>query len=110
MTASQTVGDPAQPASIFFLNADGSIAVKPPTPDSVPVWTNDEPTIQTVVSSANGMSAMILALAPGSDVVRASFTVGGVPYTCEIPVTVRAPALRPASAGIMFGTMPLSTG
>jgi hypothetical protein len=110
VTATQTVGDPAQTITFYFRNSDGSVVVKPPIPDAPPIWTNDAPLVQTITPAPDGMSAQALALTAGSDVVRASCKVGGVPYTAEEPVTVQPPAIRPASAALAFGGAVLSTG
>jgi len=74
--------------SIAFLDQHGNPMLVPPVPDSPPTWTQTTPATATLAVAADGMSATETALAPGSDVVTLTVTVGGATFSATLPLSV----------------------
>lgn len=92
-----TVGHSAA-LSIVYLDQNGNPMLTTPTPDPAtppatnPTWT-DAPSaagVDTLTSNADG-TATLAALAPGSDNVSVTVTVGGVAFSASLAVAVAAP-------------------
>ena len=69
LTATQQVT-----ASLVFKDRKGNVVANPEM-DGVPAWTTSDETVATVVPSADGLSALIVAGAPGSGRVVAQVDV-----------------------------------
>lgn len=76
--------------TITFNDQNGNSMLVTPTPDSAPVWTSSTAATETLVASADGLSAVGTPLAVGTDVVGLTLAVGGVTYTASQNVTVTA--------------------
>jgi hypothetical protein len=76
--------------SISYLDANGNPLLTTPTPDSPPTWANTTPATETLVASADGLSANTTALAPGTDAVSLTVVVGGATFSASLSVEVDA--------------------
>ena len=74
--------------SIVYLDANGNPMLTTPTPDSPPVWTDSTPATGGLVVSADGLTAVETAIAPGSDTVNLTVVVGGVSFAASQAITV----------------------
>ena len=74
--------------TIAFLDQHGNPMLIPPVPDSMPTWTQTNPETATLTVAADGMSAAEVAVAPGTDVVTLTVTVGGSTFSAALPLTV----------------------
>lgn len=78
--------------TISFLDQNGNPMLVTPTPDSKPSWTNapvpggDD----TLTVAADGMSAVLAAVAVGQDVVTLTVIVGGKSFTATDAITITA--------------------
>ena len=89
MSTSVTVGHVID-FSILYVDTAGNPMLTPVTPDSPPVWTNVPSAADTFAASADGTTAVLTAVAAGSDTVGLTVIVGGVTYTASDLVTVNA--------------------
>lgn len=90
-TVTVTVGHQVN-CAIEYLDQNGNPMLVTPTPDSPPTWT-DAPSPAgdvTFTVGAGGLTATDVAVAPGTDVVSVSLSVGGVPFTAQLGVTIAA--------------------
>lgn len=76
--------------AIAFLDANGNPMLTAPTVDSPPVWGNTTPATETLVASADGLSAVATSVAPGTDAISLTVLVGGVSYAASLSVEVDA--------------------
>jgi hypothetical protein len=78
--------------TILYLDTNGNPMLTTPVPDSPATWTNSpsDPSVDTFSVAADGNSAQLNALAPGTDTVNLSVTVGGTAYTASLAVEVDA--------------------
>lgn len=91
MTTNVTVGHQVD-YSYEFVDVNGNPMQTPPTPDHNPTW-SDSPSaagVDTFTPAANGATAVVQALAAGSDTVSFSVSVGGVAYTASDQVLIAA--------------------
>ena len=79
--------------SILYVDTTGAPMLTPVTPDSPPIWTDAPatPPVDTFTPSADGMTAVLSATAPGADTVSLSVTVAGVQFTATDQVVINAP-------------------
>lgn len=87
--------------AIGYLDAQGNPMMTAPVPDSPPAWSNSTPATGTLVASADGMTAVETAVAPGSDIVSLSLVVGGVKFGATQGLIVVAPAQVLTSIAIL---------
>jgi hypothetical protein len=78
--------------AIVFLDQNGNTISPPPTPDSPPSWSDTTPPTGTLTEAVGDLTASEVAVAPGTDTVSVSLTVGGVSFSASLPITVTAPA------------------
>lgn len=86
---------------IEVLDQRGNPMVTPPVFDAPPVWTDTTPATETVAAAANGQSATGTPIAPGTDTVSTSFTIGGKAFSASLNVEVDAAPQVPTSAIII---------
>lgn len=101
---------PGHSATLSFtiLDQNGNPFVTPPVPSQPPVWANtpSDPPIDTFTPAADGLSAQLVANAPGGDTVTLSLNVpdpvSGNPIglTALLSVTISAAAQIPTSVVI----------
>ena len=75
-----------------------------PVPDSTPTW-SDSPSaagVDTFTSSADGSTALLQALAPGSDTVSLAVVFQGVTFTATDLVTIAAVVVPFVPAGVQI--------
>ncbi len=81
-----TVGDVRKGKAVFTHDAI------PARVDDVPVWSSTNPSVLTVVGSDDGMSATVMAVAPGDAMITLTATAGGVALSAmPFDVTVTLP-------------------
>lgn len=91
MSTSVTVGHKVD-YSFIYVDTNGNPMLTPVTPDAPPVWT-DAPSaagVDTFTVAADGNTAVLQALAPGSDTVSVKVAVGGVTFSANDLVTISA--------------------
>jgi hypothetical protein len=76
--------------TIVYLDANGNPMLTAPVLASPPTWANTTPATETLVASADGLSASTTALAPGTDAVSLSVVVGAATFTASLSVEVDA--------------------
>jgi hypothetical protein len=78
--------------AIVYLDANGNPMLTTPTPDSPPAWSNapSAPSVDSFTVAADGLTAMLTALAAGTDAVSLSVTVGGVAFSASISIEIDA--------------------
>lgn len=88
--------------SILYFDTNGNPMLVTPVPDSPPVWTNvpSDPPVDTFTPSPDGMTAVIVATAPGADTVSVSLTVGGKTFTGSMAFQFSAAPQELGSIGI----------
>ena len=69
------------------LDASGTV-IPSQAYDSPPVWTNDTPTVATLVASADGLGAVLTGVSAGTTNVGVTATVGGQNFATSLAVTV----------------------
>jgi len=74
--------------TITFLDQNGHPLVATPIPDSVPVWTNDTPGVESLTVATNGLSAVLKAISPGVDTTTVVVIVGGTKFSATVMDTV----------------------
>lgn len=75
---------------IAFLDTNGNPMLTPVTPDTPPVWSNSSPAVGSLAAAGDGLSATESAIAPGTDVVSLSVTVGGKSFSATLAIDVSA--------------------
>ena len=77
---------------IQFVDTAGNPMLTQPAPDAPPTWADVQAPsgVATFTSSADGLSAIDVAVAAGSDAVTCSLAVGGVTFTANLAVTISA--------------------
>ncbi len=70
-------------------------------PDSPPQWSQVNPAAESLTVAGDGMSAVALGLAPGTDTVQAQATFGSKLFTATIVMTIDARA-TPVVGGIVI--------
>lgn len=78
--------------AILYFDAAGQTMLVTPVPDSPATWTNTPsvPPVDSFTVAPDGNSAVLAALAAGSDIVNVSVTVGGKVFTATENVTISA--------------------
>ena len=78
--------------TIQQLDANGNPMLTPVAFDSPPVWsdTPSDPGVDTCAAAADGSSAVLSALAAGSDAVSVTAIAAGVSFSASVLVTVTA--------------------
>lgn len=89
--------------AIEFLDQNGQPMGPTPTPDSPPSWAQTDPSIQSLTSAPDGLTAQATGLAAGSDTIQLSLSVGGQSFTATVDATVNAvqPTQTLTSIGIV---------
>ena len=87
--------------SIQVLDQNGNPMLTPVTYDAPPAWTNTTPATETIAASADGQTALGTPVAPGTDTVSVSFSIGGKSFSATLAVEVDAAAQVPTSAVIV---------
>jgi hypothetical protein len=94
--------------SIQALDASGNVLTGVVF-DSPPAWTDDAPATATLVASADGTTAVLTPVAPGTLNVGLTAIVGGVSFTAALAETLTAAAPTVASVQIVATNAPLPT-
>jgi hypothetical protein len=79
--------------AIKYLDQNGNEMVTPPMPDAAPAWSNKTPATETLQSSPDGTTCQATTLAPGTDEVDLSLSVGGKSFAAAFQVEVEAQVL-----------------
>ena len=86
--------------AVAFFDQNGNPMLTAPTVDAAPAWSNATPATETIVASADGLSCVGTPVAPGTDTVSLSLTVGGVAFSATLAVEVDAAPQVLTSVGI----------
>jgi hypothetical protein len=73
--------------SLVFLDQNGLPMDVTPVPDAAPTWTDDTPSVGTLVPAADGLTATESLDSAGVDNVTVELSVGGVPFEATLNVT-----------------------
>jgi hypothetical protein len=78
--------------TIVYLDQNGNPMQSPVTPDAPPSWSNspNPPDCDTFVVASDGNSAILTAVAEGSDTVNLSVTVNGKTFAAVDMITIVA--------------------
>ena len=90
--------------AVQVLDQNGNKMLVQPTFDAPPVWTNTTPATETVVADPTGLTAVGTPIAPGTDTISVSFSIGGVPFSSGLAVTVD-PAPQVATSAAIVATV-----
>lgn len=74
--------------SIDFLDQHGNPMLEVAKPDTAPVWSNINSTVETVAAALDGMSAVAKPVAVGSDTISVDLVVAGVKFNATLDVNV----------------------
>ena len=74
--------------SILFLDQNGNPMLTDVKSDAPPSWSNLNTGVETVVASADGMSAVVTPIATGVDTVSVALLVNGKPFAASLSVNV----------------------
>jgi hypothetical protein len=100
MTTVLTIGHKLGLA-LQVLDQNGNPMLTPVVFDAVPAWSNTTPATETLSVAADGQSATGTPVAPGTDLVSVSFTIGGVGFSATLAVEIDAAPQVPTSAVII---------
>lgn len=94
------------PLSIEFLDQDGNPMMPTPAPDAPPTWQQTSPATESLTAALDGLTASTTGVAAGGDTVHLNLTVGGIPFSATLDVTVEAvaPSQTLTSISIVVGT------
>jgi hypothetical protein len=78
--------------TIAYFDTNGQPMLSAVAPDSPPTWVNtpSTPAVDTFTVAADGSSAVLAAIGPGTDSITVSVTVAGKSYTATQSVTISA--------------------
>ena len=76
--------------TVAYLDTNGNPMLVPPTPDTPPTWTNTTTSTETLTVGGGGLTATATPIAPGSDVINLSLSVGNVAFAATLAVQVDA--------------------
>ena len=78
--------------SILFFDQNGNPMLTTPIPDMPPVWTNSVSPVgaDTLSVPTNGLTAVVTAVAPGTDTVTVTVAVGGKSFSATQPISIQA--------------------
>jgi DMSO reductase anchor subunit len=76
--------------AIQELDQHGNPMLVPVVYDAAPVWTNSSPATETLSVSSDGKTATGTPIAPGTDTVSLSVSIGGQVFTATLAVEVNA--------------------
>ncbi len=105
MATTQDVGQ-TTPLSIAYFDQNGSPMLVNPTPDSPPVWSQTDATVDDLVAAGDGLTASAKGLAAGAETIKVDLAVGGMSFSATLDMTVVAvvPTQTLTSIGIVAGT------
>jgi hypothetical protein len=75
--------------AIDYLDQNGNAMLTTPVTDAPPSWTNTTPATETLTPAGDGQTATATAVAPGSDMIKLSLTVGDAAFSASLSVTVQ---------------------
>lgn len=90
--------------TLAFLDQNGKPMANNPTVDSPPSWSNTSGTAESVGPASDGLSAVLTALAEGTDTVNMTLSVDGKSFSASLDVTVEAAPQVLTSVEIVAGT------
>jgi hypothetical protein len=73
---------------LTVLDQHGNPMLAPVTFDAPPGWSNTTPATETVVASADGQSAVATPVAPGTDTISVTCSIGGQSFSAALAVEV----------------------
>ncbi len=89
MQTNGPVGTPLD-MSLAFFDQNGAPMNTTPTPDAAPAWASTDTTVDGVVASDDGMTAVADRATAGTATITMSLTVNGQSFTATVDDTVEA--------------------
>jgi len=74
--------------ALVYLDQNGNPMLVTPVPDTPPTWTQTTPATGTLVAGTDTASELLIA--PGTDTVSVSVTVGGTSFSGSVDITATA--------------------